>query len=178
MGRGAVDMAPVPNFIFLPIMSQRMRDEGGFGLIELLIAMLVLTVGVGALMMTFASSLVGLRHSGKEGTAVTIADRLLEQYRAMPFTSLPTSLTPNLASCPTPSTFPDPTQSCQTVPASQSPDHRSYIAQTWATQTTINPPAAPQYQQIAIIVAVSAGGTELARETTYFTNLDSSISTP
>jgi prepilin-type N-terminal cleavage/methylation domain-containing protein len=152
----------------------RLRDESGFGLIELMISMVVMSVGIGAMMMVFASSIASLRHSGREGTAVTVADRLLEQYRAMPFASLPTSLTPpsNLSSCPTPTTFPDPTLACQQVTSSNSPDHRAYVATTTATSATINSGSTP-YQQITITVSVRNNGTEAARESSYFTSLDS-----
>jgi type II secretory pathway pseudopilin PulG len=154
------------------------RAESGFGLIEVLIGMLVMTVGVGALMMVFVSSLVGLRHTGKEGTAISIADRLLEQYRAMPFSNLPTSLTPpsNTSSCPTPSAFPDTTIPCQQVTATNSPDHRPYVATTTANSSTVTPSAGTPYTQITITVAVQNNGSEMARETSYFTSLDSTAS--
>ena len=169
---------PVVSFDLLSVMPpslrRRLRDDAGFGLVELLVALVVLTVGVGALMMVFASSIVGLRHSGKEGTAVTIADRLLEQYRAMPFASLPTSLTPpgSLSACPSPSPFPDPTLACQQVSGANSPDHRPYVATTTATSSTITPSGGTAYQQVAITVAVLNSGSEVARETSYFTSLD------
>lgn len=157
---------------------QRARDESGFGLIEVLIGMLVLSVGIGGLMMVFVSSLVTLRHTGKEGTAITVADRLLEQYRAMPFANLPTSLTPpgDTSSCTAPASFPDPTLSCQQVTAGNSPDHRPYVATTTATSSTVTPAGGTSYIQIAITVSVRSNGSEMARETSYFTSLDSTSS--
>ena len=160
-------------------LARRVRQDSGFGLIEVLIAMLVLTVGVGALMMVFVSSIFSLRNSGSEGTAVTIADRLLEQYRAMPFASLPTSLVPpsDTSACPMPESFPDPTESCQQVVGASSPDHRMYVATTSATSTTVTPSGGgTPYQQITITVSVSSSGRQLARETSYFTSLDSGSS--
>ena len=69
-----------------------LRSEQGIGLIELLIALTILAVGIAATTAVFASSLLDLQHSSKEGTAITLADRQLESYRAMPFNCLPDDL--------------------------------------------------------------------------------------
>jgi type II secretory pathway pseudopilin PulG len=65
-----------------------LADEGGFGLIELLVAMLVLAVGIGALITVFATSVISLSNAGHRGTALTLSDKQLEVYRTLPFTSI------------------------------------------------------------------------------------------
>jgi prepilin-type N-terminal cleavage/methylation domain-containing protein len=59
------------------------RDEAGFGLVELLIAMTILSVGVFALLATYSSSSVALVRSARIGTAVTLADKQMELYRGL-----------------------------------------------------------------------------------------------
>jgi Tfp pilus assembly protein PilV len=63
-------------------------DESASMLIELVIAMTVIVVAVGALMSSFAASMVSLHHSGTEGTALTLADRQIEAYKSIPYDSI------------------------------------------------------------------------------------------
>jgi type II secretory pathway pseudopilin PulG len=60
----------------------------GFGMVELLIAMTILAVAIGALITTFASSAVSLRRAGQKGTAITLADTQMEWYRRLSFTGI------------------------------------------------------------------------------------------
>ena len=64
------------------------RDESGSMLIELVIAMTFIVVAVGALMSSYASSMVSLHHSGTEGTALTLADRQIEAYKSLPYDAI------------------------------------------------------------------------------------------
>jgi Tfp pilus assembly protein PilV len=59
--------------------------ESAQGLIELLIALTVLAVGIGATLTLFADSLISQRHGAEEGTAITLADRQMETYQSMPY---------------------------------------------------------------------------------------------
>ena len=63
-------------------------DESGSMLIELLIAMSVLAIAVGALMSLYASTMVSMRHAATEGTALTLADRQIEAYKSLPYDSI------------------------------------------------------------------------------------------
>ncbi len=63
-------------------------SESGSMLVELLIAMTFLTVAVGALIAVFSSSLLSLRHAAVEGNALTLADKQMEKFRTLPYTSL------------------------------------------------------------------------------------------
>ena len=57
-------------------------------MIELLIAMAILSIAVGALMLSFASSAISLRRAGQKGTALTLADTQMERYRTRGFTGI------------------------------------------------------------------------------------------
>ena len=67
---------------------RRTARDDGFGLVELLIAMTMLAVAVGALLAVFTASAVSLRRAGQKGTALTLADTQMEKYRTRTFTSV------------------------------------------------------------------------------------------
>jgi len=69
------------------------RDESGSMLIELLMAMVFLAVGVGALMSLYASTVVTMRHASTEGTALTLAERQIEVYKTLPYDKIKLSST-------------------------------------------------------------------------------------
>jgi Tfp pilus assembly protein PilV len=59
------------------------RDEDGFGLIELLIAMVVLNIGILALVATFQSGALALRRSAATSNGTVVADKTMEVFRAL-----------------------------------------------------------------------------------------------
>jgi type II secretory pathway pseudopilin PulG len=61
----------------------RAADERGFGLIELLIAMVVLNVAILALVATFQSGALTLQRSAASANGTAVADRVMEVYRLM-----------------------------------------------------------------------------------------------
>jgi type II secretory pathway pseudopilin PulG len=78
--------------VFSATCSRRLRrcaaDDDGFGLIELLIAMAMLSIAVGALLAVFTASAASLRRAGQKGTALTVADTQMEKYRTRTFTAV------------------------------------------------------------------------------------------
>jgi type II secretory pathway pseudopilin PulG len=60
-------------------------------LIELLIAMTVMSIGIAALVAGFSSGIVSITHSRLTSTAGSLADQQMELYRQASFTSLPTT---------------------------------------------------------------------------------------
>jgi Tfp pilus assembly protein PilV len=66
----------------------KLREEHGFGLIELLIAMVVLNIGLLALVATFQSSAFALRRASHVSTAATLADTQMELYRALTYSQI------------------------------------------------------------------------------------------
>jgi prepilin-type N-terminal cleavage/methylation domain-containing protein len=61
----------------------RLRDEDGFGLVELMIAMMVLSVAVFALLTAFSSATLTLQRAARTSTAATLADAGMERMRAI-----------------------------------------------------------------------------------------------
>jgi prepilin-type N-terminal cleavage/methylation domain-containing protein len=64
------------------------RDESGFGLVELLIAMTVLSVGILATIAAFTSGTFALQRASKLSTATAIADAQMERYRAIRYDAI------------------------------------------------------------------------------------------
>jgi type II secretory pathway pseudopilin PulG len=111
----------------------RMRGEEGMGLIELLAALMLLTIAIMALLSGFSSSIVSLRRAGAEGTGLTVADRQMEIYRTLPFACVTLNGGTAPSGCPAASGFPNPYSPDQTPTASDTPDHRTYAVHTDVT---------------------------------------------
>jgi Tfp pilus assembly protein PilV len=62
----------------------RLRGEKGFGLIELLIAMVVLNIGILALVATFQAGALAISTSAATSNGTAVADKVMEVYRSMP----------------------------------------------------------------------------------------------
>ena len=78
-----------------PHLAARCRDQRGFGLIELLIAMNVMVVGILALFVMFQSGIVQIRRASTVSTAAALAEAEMENYRAIKYDVI------GLASVPT-----------------------------------------------------------------------------
>ena len=52
-------------------MIDRLRSEGGFGLLELLVSMTMLNIGILAIVAAFNSGALALKHAGEVSTAST-----------------------------------------------------------------------------------------------------------
>jgi type II secretory pathway pseudopilin PulG len=61
----------------------RAREEKAFGLIELVIAMVMLNVGILALVATFQSGALAIGRSAYSSNATVVADKTMEVYRAL-----------------------------------------------------------------------------------------------
>jgi type II secretory pathway pseudopilin PulG len=66
----------------------RLRSEGGFGLVELLLAMLMLNIGILAVVAAFSSGIVSLNRASRTTTSAVLADQQMELYRALTYTSI------------------------------------------------------------------------------------------
>jgi prepilin-type N-terminal cleavage/methylation domain-containing protein len=69
-------------------MASQLRKQDGFGLIELIAAMAVLSIALLALLAGYGSAVVSLRGSSQKTTASALADAQMELYRALPFASI------------------------------------------------------------------------------------------
>ena len=66
-----------------------MRAEEGMTLNELLIAMVVMSIGIAALVAGVSSGVVSINRARVTSTGGTLADKQMELYRQAAFTSLP-----------------------------------------------------------------------------------------
>jgi type II secretory pathway pseudopilin PulG len=69
-------------------MRGHLRDEAGFGLVELLIAMVVLQIALLALVGAFSAGSVALGRASHVSTAVELANQQMELYRSMPYDAI------------------------------------------------------------------------------------------
>jgi type II secretory pathway pseudopilin PulG len=68
---------------------ERVRGDDGFGLIELTIAMLVLSIAIMAIFAGFSSGALALQRASRASTAATVADRKMEEFRRISYSSIP-----------------------------------------------------------------------------------------
>jgi prepilin-type N-terminal cleavage/methylation domain-containing protein len=69
-------------------LSNRVRDEAGFGLVELLIAMTVMAIGISAIVAGMSSGFIAVNRARDASTAAALADKQMEAYRALPNCSI------------------------------------------------------------------------------------------
>jgi type II secretory pathway pseudopilin PulG len=80
--------------------SERARSDQGFGLIELLMAMVILNVGILAIVASFNAGIITLNRASRITTGAVLADQQMELYRAIKHESI------RLASATIPATVP------------------------------------------------------------------------
>jgi Tfp pilus assembly protein PilV len=133
----------------------RLRSQAGFGLIELLMAMVMLNIGVLAIVAAFNSGMFALNRASRISTASALADSQMELYRAITYNSIALDST-SLASvdntykcdsslggsCPN-STSGEVTATCSPVGNECNPsrtaigaDRKNYRVDTYITTTT------------------------------------------
>ena len=66
--------------------------EGGFTIVELLIAMVVMAIGISAIVAGFSSGLLAVNRARTTSTAGALADNKMETYRQGSFAAVPTTL--------------------------------------------------------------------------------------
>jgi Tfp pilus assembly protein PilV len=67
---------------------ERLRNESGFGMIELLLAMVILNIGLLAVIAAFNSGIVTLQRASRVTTASVLADQQMERYREITYASI------------------------------------------------------------------------------------------
>ena len=156
-------------------MTPRARDEGGFALVEMLIAIVVINIGLLAILLSLTSGVTTLRRSAETSTASVVADKQLERYRAVAFTSIYLDTTA-VAPAATDSTYETDAaysasqvnQACGTLTAVctptqtvTGPDGHSYRVDTYIVWTT--PAGGSAVKQITVVVRKSGSTATLAR---------------
>jgi type II secretory pathway pseudopilin PulG len=99
----------------------RLGKEEGFGLVELLMAILMLNIGILAIVAAFSSSSIALRRASRVATASALADAQMELYRALKYDSICPSL---------------PAVECDTSQSLAGADSRTYGVDTYISQNT------------------------------------------
>ena len=64
------------------------REEAAFGLVELLIAMTVLSIGILGLIAAFNAGALALRRASNVSTATAVADTQMERYRTIRYAAI------------------------------------------------------------------------------------------
>lgn len=157
-------------------MSARARGEGGFALVEMLVAIVVINVGLLAILLALTSGMTTLRRSAELSTAAAVADRQLERYRAVAFNAIYLDTT-SLASVDTTYTSDaaysasQVTQACSPIVPTCSPsqtvtgpDSRSYRVDTYIVWTT--PTGGSAVKQVTVVVRKPGASATLARVST------------
>ena len=143
---------------------ERLGGDHGFGLIELLLAMVILNIGLLAIVASFQAGIITLSRASRVTTASVLADQQMELYRAVTYDSI------RLASATIPGTAPyatDPAYSASqiTSPTCSGPpypdecnasrtttgaDNKSYQLDTYIVQAT--PTGGRALKQVTIVV--------------------------
>jgi len=146
-----------------PNASEAGSAEDGFGLVELLIAMVVLNVGLLAIVAAFQAGIVTLSRASRVTTAAVLADQQMELYRAITYDSI------RLAATTIPGTAPyttDPAYNateitgacagppypdeCNASRAVTGADNKAYLLSTYIVATT--PTGGRPVKQVTIVV--------------------------
>jgi Tfp pilus assembly protein PilV len=72
-------------------LAAKLRGEAGLGLVELLIALLVLNVGIFATLGAFTGAATALNRASHVSTAAAISDKQMETYRDTAYDSIPST---------------------------------------------------------------------------------------
>jgi len=172
----------------------RTRDESGFGLLELLMAMVMLNVGILAIVAAFSSGNAALARANRVSTASALADKQLESYRGLIYDNIVFTTTEwnsaitdstytsdatyvaNMQSpvspkalVPTVTNCPAsvPTTSCDPTYTATGPDHRSYRVDTYLYYDA--PGGGAQLKTVTVVVRPTSGSTRpWARVTSTF----------
>jgi Tfp pilus assembly protein PilE len=129
-------------------LTARLRKEDGLGLIELLIALLVLNVGIFATFAAFTSAATTLRRTSRTSTAAAIADQEIEALHNMNYDQIRTLPT-------TPFTWPS------------APDGGQYTVQVSPTSGQVTGGSA-KIEQVSVTVTNSVDPRATATNITTF----------
>jgi Tfp pilus assembly protein PilV len=143
---------------------KRLRvDQEGFGLIELLIAMVILNVGLLAIIASFQAGIITLGRASRVTTAAVLADQQMELYRAITYDSIrlapatipaaapyTTDTAYNASQITAPTCPPPYPEECNASRTATGADNRSYRVDTYIVQTA--PSGGRPVKQVTIVV--------------------------
>jgi Tfp pilus assembly protein PilV len=88
IGRGIRPLEARARHADTDLVRVRLRSQAGFGLIELLMAMVMLNIGILAIVAAFNSGMFALTRASRISTASALADAQMELYRALTYSSI------------------------------------------------------------------------------------------
>jgi Tfp pilus assembly protein PilV len=156
--------------------SARLRNEEGFGLLELIIAIVMLNVGILALVAAFNSGSLAIQRASQASTASTLAEKQMELYRAQIYADVAldgaattTASANSLYSGDTAYSASQVTKTCTTPIANQcnpmrtvtGPDDVSYRVDTYIV--TYTPTNGRAVKRVTVVVRHSSSLRTLAR---------------
>lgn len=165
-------------------MSGRLRSQSGFGLIELLMAMVMLNIGLLAVVAAFTSGIWGIARAGSVSTAAALAEQQMEIYRQLPnaciyITSPPASgvyagdsaysasQVTSSAACTAAGVSP-PAKATIPSQAVTGPDHHTYEVDTYIV-TAMPPGTQRAVDQVTVVVRNGLNTAQvLARQSSAF----------
>jgi prepilin-type N-terminal cleavage/methylation domain-containing protein len=160
---------------------KRLRlDQKGFGLIELLIAMVILNIGLLAIVASFQAGIITLSRASKVTTASVLGDQQMELYRALTYDQIRLASTtiPVVAPYTTDTAYsgsqitgtcsgPPYPDECNASRTATGADGKSYRIDTYIVQTT--PSGGRPVKQVTIVVRDATNLSKVyARQATSF----------
>jgi Tfp pilus assembly protein PilV len=160
---------------------KRLRlDQEGFGLIELLIAMVILNIGLLAIVASFQAGIITLSRASKVTTASVLGDQQMELYRALTYDQIRLASTtiPVVAPYTTDTAYsgsqitgtcsgPPYPDECNASRTATGADGKSYRIDTYIVQTT--PSGGRPVKQVTIVVRDATNLSKVyARQATSF----------
>jgi Tfp pilus assembly protein PilV len=176
----------------MPPRIARLRNEDGFTLIELTIAMTLLTLGILSLVAAYSSGYVAIKQATRVSSASMIADSQMERFRALGYTSIALNTSCG-ATCAEDSTYTGDTayvstaqvtgcsttdQTCLPTQTKTGPDGDSYRVDTYIAWSCISGNYSagscgagnPIPQKLVTVVVRRSGRGDWVREQSTFTS--------
>jgi type IV pilus modification protein PilV len=138
--------------VIKPPRRSRLRREEGFTLVELLIAMIVLTIGIMALVAAYTSAYAALNRATRVSSARMVADAQMERFRALQYSAIQLNTTCG-TSCTVDATYTGDTAysstaqvtgcastdaTCLPTQTKTGPDNKSYRLDTYVAYTCVS----------------------------------------
>ena len=161
----------------MTLVRKRLRADQGFGLIELLIAMVILNIGILAIVASFNAGIVTLNRASRITTAAVLGDQQMELYRAITYDSirLASATIPSVAPYTTDSSYsasqivtpacagPSYPDECNASRTAAGADGKPYRVDTYIVEMTPNDGQPNEGRPVKLVTIVVRDGSDLAK---------------